>query len=77
MPFLNQEDPVRSARYVGPVKKVGSIVMCPNCQSRYVRFAHRRLMDWVMLPFTAVYRCRSCRLRFIRVRLIGTTMDSY
>jgi DNA-directed RNA polymerase subunit RPC12/RpoP len=58
-------------------KKEHTGLSCPKCGSGYIRPAHRRRAEWWLVPFMMAYRCRECRHRFIRVRVINRLIDSY
>jgi DNA-binding response OmpR family regulator len=51
--------------------------MCPKCNSKNVRRSQRRIYDWLLLPLATPYRCRDCRNRLLRVRVIGKMMRGW
>jgi DNA-binding NtrC family response regulator len=61
---------------IRPAQAPSGKPMCPKCNSRDVRPSQYRLYDWVLLPVMAPHRCRECRTRFSRVRLVGKTIWS-
>ena len=47
------------------------VIACPRCSSTKVRRARSRWFDWLLLMiFVLPYRCRDCRTRFYRFRIM-------
>jgi DNA-binding NtrC family response regulator len=47
---------------------------CPKCSTTNIRSSSPHVYEWLAWPVMSPFRCRECRARFYRFRLIGATI---
>lgn len=57
-----------------PVPVNPKAVRCPKCSTTNIRASSPHVYEWLAWPVLAPFRCRECRARFYRFRLVGTVI---